>query len=93
LFSRTRDFADEFARAYLFNEVILMDIYPARELPIKGITSEWLLDKIDNKHKEIVSKQDLIKTILETNAQVIVTIGAGDIELVVSIKEALNENI
>jgi UDP-N-acetylmuramate--alanine ligase len=45
-----------------------MDIYPA-ELPIKGITSEWLLDKIDNKHKEIVSKQDLIKTILETNAQ------------------------
>jgi UDP-N-acetylmuramate--alanine ligase len=62
-----------------FNEVILMDIYPARELPIKGITSEWLLDKIDNKHKEIVSKQDLIKTILETNAQVIVTIGAGDI--------------
>jgi UDP-N-acetylmuramate--alanine ligase len=46
-----------------------MDIYPARELPIKGITSEWLLDKIDNKHKEIVSKQDLIKTILETNAR------------------------
>jgi UDP-N-acetylmuramate--alanine ligase len=95
LFSRTRDFADEFAKSLSrFNEVILMDIYPARELPIKGITSEWLLDKIDNKHKEIVSKQDLIKTILETNAQVIVTIGAGDIgELVVSIKEALNENI
>jgi UDP-N-acetylmuramate--alanine ligase len=93
LFSRTRDFADEFAKPISFN-VILMDIYPARELPIKGITSEWLLDKIDNKHKEIVSKQDLIKTILETNAQVIVTIGAGDIgELVVSIKEALNENI
>jgi UDP-N-acetylmuramate--alanine ligase len=68
LFSRTRDFADEFAEPISFYEVILMDIYPARELPIKGITSEWLLDKIDNKHKEIVSKQDLIKTILETNA-------------------------
>jgi UDP-N-acetylmuramate--alanine ligase len=48
-------------KAYPFNEVILMDIYPARELPIEGITSEWLLDKIDNKHKEIVLKQDLIK--------------------------------
>jgi UDP-N-acetylmuramate--alanine ligase len=95
LFSRTRDFADEFAKSLSrFNEVILMDIYPARELPIEGITSKWLLDKIDNKHKQIVSKGDLIKAVLKSNAQVIVTIGAGDIgELVVSIKEALNENI
>jgi UDP-N-acetylmuramate--alanine ligase len=51
LFSRTRDFADEFAKSLSRFEVILMDIYPARELPIKGITSEWLLDKIDNKHR------------------------------------------
>jgi UDP-N-acetylmuramate--alanine ligase len=95
LFSRTRDFAAEFAKSLSrFNEVILMDIYPARELPIKGVTSEWLLNKIDNRHKQIVAKGDLIKTISKSTAQVIVTIGAGDIgELVVSIKEALNENI
>jgi len=95
LFSRTRDFADEFAKSLSqFDEVVLMDIYPARELPIEGITSEWLLDKIDNKDKKIISKESLIKAILKSNAQVIVTIGAGDIgELVVSIKEALNENI
>jgi UDP-N-acetylmuramate--alanine ligase len=95
LFSRTRDFADEFAKSLSrFNEVVLMDIYPARELPIEGVTSKWLLDKIDNRHKQIVSKGDLIKVILKSNAQVIVTIGAGDIgELVISIKEALNENI
>ncbi|MFT7164547.1 MAG: UDP-N-acetylmuramate--alanine ligase [Flavobacterium sp.] len=95
LFSRTRDFADEFAKSLShFDEVILMDIYPARELPMEGITSEWLLGKIDNEHKEIVSKDQLIKAVLKSDAQVIVTIGAGDIgELVVTIKEALNENI
>ena len=95
MFSRTRDFADEFAKSLShFDEVILMDIYPARELPMEGITSEWLLGKIDNEHKEIVSKDQLIKAVLKSDAQVIVTIGAGDIgELVVTIKEALNENI
>jgi UDP-N-acetylmuramate--alanine ligase len=95
LFSRTRDFADDFAKSLSqFDEVILMDIYPARELPIEGITSEWLLDKIDNKDKKIVLKEGVIKAISNSRAQVIVTIGAGDIgELVVSIKEALNENI
>lgn len=95
LFSRTRDFADDFAKSLSqFDELILMDIYPARELPIEGITSEWLFDKIDNQQKQIVSKERLIKSILKSNAQVIVTIGAGDIgEMVVSIKEALNEKV
>ncbi|WP_367755053.1 UDP-N-acetylmuramate--L-alanine ligase [Flavobacterium sp. WC2430] len=95
LFSRTRDFADDFAKSLSnFDEVILMDIYPARELPIEGITSDWLLSKIDNQHKKLVQKEEVIKTILESNAQIIVTIGAGDIgEMVVSIKQALNENI
>jgi len=95
LFSRTRDFADDFAKSLSnFDEVLLLDIYPARELPIEGITSQWLFDKIDNKNKEMVSKEDLIKAILKSDAQVIVTMGAGDIgELVVSIKEALNEKI
>jgi len=95
LFSRTRDFADDFAKSLAaFDEIILMDIYPARELPMEGITSHWLLDKIDNSNKKLVSKQKLIQSILESDATVIVTIGAGDIgELVTTIKKALNETL
>ena len=91
LFSRTRDFADDFAKSLsAFNEVILLDIYPARELPIEGITSQWLLDKMTNQNKKLVSKADLISTILASDAKIIVTIGAGDIgELVKPIKNAL----
>lgn len=93
LFSRTKDFADDFAKSLsAFDEVILLDIYPARELPMEGITSQWLLEKIDNKHKKLIQKQELISTILESDATIIVTIGAGDIgELVPLIKKALNE--
>ena len=95
LFSRTKDFADDFAQSLAaFDEVILLDIYPARELPMEGITSQWVLDKIDNRNKKLVSKQELIPSILESEAKVIVTIGAGDIgELVSFIKKALNETI
>ena len=91
LFSRTKDFADDFAKSLSqFDEIILLDIYPARELPMEGITSEWLLSKIENKHKKMVSKTDLIPSILESNAKIIVTIGAGDIgELVPKIKFSL----
>jgi UDP-N-acetylmuramate--alanine ligase len=94
LFSRTRDFADGFAKSLSkFDEVLLLDIYPARELPIVGITSSWLLDKMTNEHKKVVSKTDLIAQILESEAKIIVTIGAGDIgELVHSIKQALQKN-
>jgi UDP-N-acetylmuramate--alanine ligase len=95
LFSRTKDFADDFAKSLSqFDELLLMDIYPARELPMEGITSEWLLGKVDNKNKKLVSKENVIGAVLESDAQIIVTIGAGDIgELVGSIKKALNENI
>ena len=95
LFSRTKDFADDFAQSLAaFDEVILLDIYPARELPMEGITSQWVLDKIDNRNKKLVSKQELIPSILESEAKVIVTIGAGDIgEWVSFIKKALNETI
>jgi UDP-N-acetylmuramate--alanine ligase len=95
LFSRTKDFADDFAQSLAaFDEVILLDIYPARELPIEGITSQWLLNKIDNRNKKLVSKEELIPSILQSEAKVIVTIGAGDIgELVSLIKKALNETI
>lgn len=95
LFSRTKDFADDFAKSLSqFDELLLMDIYPARELPMEGVTSEWLLSKVDNRNKKLVSKENVIESILESDAQIIVTIGAGDIgELVGSIKKALNENI
>jgi UDP-N-acetylmuramate--alanine ligase len=50
LFSRTKDFADDFAKSLSqFDELLLLDIYPARELPMEGITSEWLLGKVDHK--------------------------------------------
>tara|TARA_R110002126_G_scaffold281567_1_gene429415 strand:- start:153 stop:1502 length:1350 start_codon:yes stop_codon:yes gene_type:complete len=95
LFSRTSDFSDGFAKSLTnFDEILLMDIYPARELPMEGITSEWLLNKIDNKNKKLVTKDDVIESILASDASVIVTIGAGDIgELVGPIKKALYENI
>jgi len=93
LFSRTKDFADDFAKSLdAFDEILVLDIYPARELPMEGITSSWLLSKMKNENKKLVAKEDLIPTILENNATVIVTIGAGDIgELVPSIKKALSE--
>ncbi len=80
LFSRTRDFADDFAKSLSqFDEVILLDIYPARELPIEGITSEWLLKKIKNPNKQLTSKIEMMRKIHESKAEVLLTIGAGDI--------------
>ena len=92
LFSRTKDFADGFAASLsAFDEVLLLDIYPARELPMEGITSQWLLSKMTNPNAKLVLKEALINSILASDATVIVTIGAGDIgELVKSIKEALS---
>ncbi|MDD3721502.1 MAG: UDP-N-acetylmuramate--L-alanine ligase [Lutibacter sp.] len=92
LFSRTRDFVDDFAESLSrFDELILLNIYPARELPIEGITSAWLLDKITIDKKQISSKEDLVENVLNLDSQVIVIIGAGDIgELVDIIKKALS---
>ena len=95
LFSRTRDFADDFAKSLsAFDEVILLDIYPAREHPMEGINSQWLMNKMTNSNKKLVVKNNLIASILESNATIIVTIGAGDIgELVPTIKKAINETL
>ena len=92
LFSRTKDFGDEFAKSLSqFDEIILLEIYPARELPIEGIDSNWLLNKITNKNKKLVSKSDLIHTVQRSDAKVILTIGAGDIgEEVKHLKKALS---
>ena len=81
LFSRTRDFADDFARSLdLLDECILMEIYPARELPIEGVTSQLLLDKMRSTHKTICQKTDLVKEISSRQLDVLITLGAGDID-------------
>ncbi|WP_442267369.1 UDP-N-acetylmuramate--L-alanine ligase [Tenacibaculum sp. ZS6-P6] len=85
LFTRTRDFVDDFALSLSkFDQVMLLDIYPARELPIEGVTSKWLLDKITAEKKQLLSKEEMIKQIKLTNAKVIVMLGAGDIGLMVN---------
>ncbi len=80
LYTRTRDFADDFADALsLADEVILLPIYPARELPIPGVTSEIILEKVKCGEKRIYSKENLISSIQMLNFEVLLTVGAGDI--------------
>ena len=80
LFSRTRDFMTDFAESLSqFDDVILLDIYPAREEPIDGITSEALLKLIQNNNKTIVSKPELFEAISKSSAKIIAMMGAGDI--------------
>ena len=81
LFSRTRDFMDEFASVLaMADELILLDIYPARELPIEGITSKALLDKVQMSDKRICQKSELISLIDSEKPELLVTMGAGDID-------------
>ena len=93
LFSRTKDFVDGFAESLSkFDEVLLLDIYPARELPIEGVNSTWLLSKILNKNKKLVTKEGLLKEFKNSDANVYVTIGAGDIgEMVSEVKKIIDE--
>ena len=80
LYTRTRDFAPGFAQALsLADEVILLPIYPAREEPIPGVTSEMILENITSAKKSIYSKENLIKSIHLSNFDVLLTAGAGDI--------------
>ena len=80
LYSRTRDFAPEFAEALsLADEVVLLDIYPAREQPIAGVTSKIIFDRISCKEKHLTSKELLTKTIKNINFEILLTAGAGDI--------------
>lgn len=84
LFSRTQDFADDFATELSkFDELLLLDIYPARELPIEEVTSGWLLGKISSKKKKLTTKEVLIENVEKSDAKIVVIIGAGDIGLLV----------
>jgi UDP-N-acetylmuramate--alanine ligase len=92
LFTRTRDFADGFAASLsLLDSLIMLDIYPARELPIPGITSQMILDKVSISDKVLLQKEDLLNEIKERKPAVIMTLGAGDIDQFVEpIKHLLN---
>ncbi|MCL4856464.1 MAG: UDP-N-acetylmuramate--L-alanine ligase, partial [Flavobacteriales bacterium] len=84
LFSRTRDFLDEFAASLsVLDELILLDIYPARELPIPGVTSQLLLEKATAKNKKLLTKSNLLDYIAANEFEVLLTLGAGDIDVFV----------
>lgn len=91
LYTRTRDFAIDFARSLdLADEVLLLDIYPARELPIAGVTSDMLLKLITNPNKRICTKEELIEMAVRPGNEVFITAGAGDIDRMI---EPIKENI
>ncbi|MFY7860579.1 MAG: glutamate ligase domain-containing protein, partial [Chitinophagales bacterium] len=83
LFSRTKDLADDFAAALdLSDEIILLPIYPARELPLEGITSDWLSKKL-HKPVSVVEKTDVLSVLKARPCTIILTIGAGDISTLI----------
>ncbi|MBI9055559.1 MAG: UDP-N-acetylmuramate--L-alanine ligase [Bacteroidales bacterium] len=91
LYTRTRDFVNEFAESLdLLDEIILLDIYPAREEAIPGITSEIIFERIKNQNKTLCAKSELLEVLKNKNPEVLMTLGAGDIdELVEPIKKLL----
>ena len=81
LYSRTRDFANEFADSLsMADEVLLLDIYPAREIPIEGVNSEMLLQKVTNCKKSLLKKIDLVDNLTNPKRELLLTLGAGDID-------------
>ena len=91
LFSRTRDFADEFAESLsIADHVWVLDIYPARELPIDGVTSELIVRSVRSKTASLCTKDQLVGVVREKKPSLLVTIGAGDIDkLLPLLKESL----
>ncbi|MBL7826365.1 MAG: UDP-N-acetylmuramate--L-alanine ligase [Saprospiraceae bacterium] len=84
LFTRTRDFADGFAAALdLLDECLLMPIYPARELPIEGVNAEMLLEKMQLKNKQLVPKNQVLEFLENHQPEVLLTMGAGDIDTLI----------
>ncbi|MDT8394092.1 MAG: UDP-N-acetylmuramate--L-alanine ligase [Bacteroidales bacterium] len=91
LYSRTRDFAEGFAASLeTLDEIILLDIYPAREEPIEGVNTRLIFDKIKNKNKQLCTKETLAGALMKGKTEVVISMGAGDIDqLVEPIKEIL----
>jgi len=93
LFSRTRDFVDGFAEVLgMADELLLMEIYPARELPIEGVDSTWLLNKIDLGTKKVVSPAEVLAWVENERPELVVTVGAGDIDRLVKPIKTILEN-
>lgn len=93
LFSRTRDLADDFAAALdKADEVVLLPIYPARELPIEGVTSQMLLDKMKTDHTLILQKNDLVNWVKTNKPALLLMAGAGDIDALVKPVTEVLEN-
>lgn len=92
LYTRTRDFADGFAQSLsLLDKVILLDIYPARELPIEGVSSDMLLKNITISEKQVCSKEQALQLIDKNRPDILLTLGAGDIDqLVPELENILN---
>ena len=95
LFSRTKDFSDDFAiQLSRVHELILMPIYPARELPMHGINSEWLLQKIKCKNKYVKKPSEVVSHFKNIKKGIVLTLGAGDIDrIVIPLKEILESNL
>lgn len=95
LYSRTNDLAKEFAESLdLADDVVLLPIYPARELPMEGVSSEMILNKMALSHKQVLSKDELKTWVKENKPELLVMAGAGDIDaLVESIKELMSEKV
>lgn len=93
LYTRTRDFADDFAKALSTADTVIMpEIYPARELPIPGITSKTILDKIEGCEKIYCERKDLLNLIKNSNFEMLMTLGAADIDrLLPEIKKLLED--
>ena len=93
LFSRTRDFADGFAKSLdLLDVCVLLEIYPARELPINGVNSQMLLDKMTCKNKFLVKKENVIEFLKTQKNEVVMTLGAGDIDALIEPIETYLKN-
>ncbi len=84
LYTRTRDFAPEFAEALsMADAVVLADIYPAREEPIPGVSSKIIFDRINLADKVMISKDDFVNTMKNRNFDILLTVGAGDLSFLV----------
>lgn len=90
LYSRTRDFMDDFAQVLAqFDQLLLLEVYPAREQPIPGVNATALLDRIQLKDKEITARHDLLNRLKKIDFEVLITLGAGDIDAFVEPIKAL----
>jgi UDP-N-acetylmuramate--alanine ligase len=90
LFTRTRDFADDFAKVLsTVDHLLLLEIYPARELPLPGINSQFLLDRISLEDKELCGKDRVLEYVKNKKPELLLTVGAGDIDTLIQPLKAI----